>query len=238
MVKSQKYYAVRKGRQPGIYRSWVETKEQVERFPQAQYKSFATQREAERFMHAYAQSNRAQQQPATRPGSLTKRPQIVVFTDGGSRNHGNVAGGHVKNTDPAAWAYLIDYQGRQHSDSDGEWGVTNNKMEITALVKALQWLCDNQFNQLSIGVVSDSKYVLDAIEKGWLSGWKRRGWRRANGELKNQELWQKLDALLGEFPKLQLAWTKGHATNHGNVFVDERLNQTMDQMERKHTDDN
>ncbi|USS88852.1 ribonuclease H family protein [Fructilactobacillus cliffordii] len=230
MTKTKKYYAVKKGRKPGIYQTWSEAKAQVEGFSGAQYQSFSTQMAAQQFLKQA--TSRSTKQPAEPThSSLHSRPEIVVFTDGGSRNHGNVAGGHVKATDPAAWAYLIDWQGRQHSDSGGEWGVTNNKMEITALVKALQWLRVNQLQQRSVGVVSDSKYVLDAIQKGWLAGWKRRGWRRAAGELKNQELWRELDGLLAEFPHLQLAWTKGHATNQGNVYVDERLNQTMDQME-------
>ncbi|WP_395319352.1 ribonuclease H family protein [Fructilactobacillus frigidiflavus] len=223
MAKTNKFYAVRVGKKPGIYTSWDATKKQVAGYPNAKYKSFLTEAEAQQFMQIKGEPSVKQKTPKV-------KTDIVVFTDGGSRNHGNVAGGHVKATDPAAWAYLIDYQGKQHSDSAGEFGVTNNKMEITALVQALKWLADNGLNDKKIGVIADSRYVLNAIQKGWIKGWKKRGWKRSAGELKNAELWQQLDQLLDKFPQIQYAWTKGHATNKGNVFVDELLNQTMDQM--------
>ncbi|WP_413628213.1 ribonuclease H family protein [Fructilactobacillus vespulae] len=227
MKKPQKYYAVRVGKTTGIFSTWDEAKEQVAGVSGAQYKSFKTQAEAEAYLKG--ESVAKQETNFTEKTTGTK-PEIIVFTDGGSRNHGNVAGGHVKETDRAAWAYLIDYHGKQHSDSAGEFGVTNNKMEITAFIEALQWLVNNNLNQLSVGMVSDSRYVLNAIQKNWIAGWKRRGWKRSGGELKNAELWQKLDQLLPQFPQIQYAWTKGHANNKGNVFVDELLNQTMDQM--------
>ncbi|USS84793.1 ribonuclease H family protein [Fructilactobacillus myrtifloralis] len=233
MTNAKKYYAVKRGRKPGIYSTWATAKAQVEGFSGAQYRGFADQAAAHQYLNDAEASH-----PTTAATTSSTRPTIVVFTDGGSRNHGNVAGGHVQASDPAAWAYLIDYAGRQHADSAGEWGVTNNKMEITALVKALQWLRAHDFQHEQVGVVSDSRYVLNAIQKGWLAGWQRRGWKRAAGELKNKELWQQLAALLTEFTHLQLAWTKGHATNQGNVYVDERLNQTMDQMERERAHDN
>lgn len=223
MAKANKFYAVRVGKQPGIYHTWDAAKAQVAGYSGAKYKSFATEAEAQQFMQL-------NDTIPTQPTTSKTRPEIVVFTDGGSRNHGNVAGGHVKATDPAAWAYLIDYYGKQHSASAGEYGVTNNKMEITALVQALQWLAANELNEKRIGIIADSRYVLNAIQKGWIKGWKKRGWKRSTGELKNAELWQQLDQLLEKFPKIQYAWTKGHATNQGNVFVDELLNQTMDKM--------
>lgn len=229
MANVKRFYAVRVGKQPGIYNSWDTARAQVDGYPNAKYKSFKTEAEAQAFMNG-KDSEKKQSTANAVPPTSKVRPEIVVFTDGGSRNHGNVAGGHVKATDPAAWAYLIDYHGKQHSDSAGEFGVTNNKMEITALVQALQWLWENQFNNKSVGIVSDSRYVLNAIQKGWIKGWKKRGWKRSAGELKNAELWQQLDQLLDKFPKIQYAWTKGHATNQGNVFVDELLNQTMDKM--------
>ncbi|WP_429970420.1 ribonuclease H family protein [Fructilactobacillus sp. Tb1] len=230
MANSKKFYAVRVGKKPGIYTTWNDTKAQVDGYPNARYKSFPTKAAAEQFMQGKDSAVKTKSHAVAAPKGPTEKPDIIVFTDGGSRNHGNVAGGHVKSTDPAAWAYLIDFHGKQHSDSAGEMGVTNNKMEITALVEALKWLDENNFNNYNIGVVADSRYVLNAIQKGWIQGWKRRGWKRSAGELKNAELWAQLDQLLAKFPKIQYAWTKGHATNKGNVFVDELLNQTMDNM--------
>ncbi|ANZ57816.1 RNase HI [Fructilactobacillus lindneri] len=231
MTKPKKFYAVRKGKHPGIYQTWDETKQQVDGFSGAEYKSFLTHQEASDYLKATSIKKAGKVTKKDTANDLGKTsPEIIVFTDGGSRNHGNVAGGHVRKDDKAAWAYLIDYHGKQHSDSAGEFGVTNNKMEITALLKALQWMSENHLNEKNIGIVSDSRYVLNAIQKGWLQGWKRRGWKRSAGPLKNSELWQALDHQLQQFPRIQFAWTKGHASNKGNIFVDELLNKTMDNM--------
>ncbi|PAK68674.1 ribonuclease H, partial [Staphylococcus haemolyticus] len=65
---------------------------------------------------------------------------MIVYTDGGSRNHGNVKDGHVKASDKAAWAFLIKDGHQKHSRSGGEFGATNNRMEIMALLEALKYL--------------------------------------------------------------------------------------------------
>ncbi|EKK20413.1 Ribonuclease HI [Fructilactobacillus florum 8D] len=231
MVKKTKYYAVKNGRKPGIYLTWSAAERQVKGFANAQYQSFSTEATARAYLGAELGKIPSQQnQSATKE----TRPAILVFTDGGSRNHGNVRGGHVKQSDPAAWAYLIDFKGQQHADTDGTLGATNNQMEIMALIQALRWLVINDLQQYQIGVISDSRYVLGAIKQGWLAGWKRRGWQRSNGELKNKTLWQQLEQELQHFQHIQFGWTKGHATNRGNVYVDKLLNQTMDQLTRRH----
>jgi Ribonuclease HI len=120
------------------------------------------------------------------------------------------------------------------TDSAGEWGASNNRMEIMAFLRALQALQQRGVNDQSIQFVLDSRYVLNAITQGWLAGWKRRGWKRSAGPLANAELWADVDRLLGAFPHLSFNWTKGHATNQGNVFVDHLLNQTMDAMVAGH----
>lgn len=226
---AQKYYAVRKGRQPGIYRTWPETQKQVSGYPQAQYKSFTSEKDAQGFMAGKASPTR----PAHSKSVSNQAPvnaAITVYTDGGSRNTGNVAGQHVHQDDKAAWAYRIEMPDQLVTDSAGEWGATNNRMEIMAFLRALEQL--QQLGQTKTGIlfVLDSQYVLNAVTKGWLAGWKRRGWKRSNGPLVNAELWREVDRLLPAFTALNYRWTKGHATNQGNVFVDHLLNQTMDQM--------
>lgn len=235
---AQKYYAVRRGKQPGIYRTWPETQKQVNGFSGAQYKSFTTEAEAKAFMqgsaaktpaHRTAKTGRtATPKSASAPVSAT----ITVYTDGGSRNTGNVAGGHVKDADKAAWAYRIELPDAIETGSAGEFGATNNRMEIMAFRNALQKLVDLGQTTESILFVLDSQYVLNAVNKGWLAGWKRRGWKRSAGPLVNAELWQDVDRLLPQFSNLNYRWTKGHATNQGNVFVDHLLNETMDGMRR------
>jgi ribonuclease HI len=231
---AQKYYAVRKGKQPGIYRTWPETQRQVNGYSGAQYKSFTTEAAAQAFMQGQASNQssahgKAQAKATARPAA-TSQATITVYTDGGSRNTGNVAGGHVRDADKAAWAYRIELPDRVETGSAGEFGATNNRMEIMAFRNALQHLVDLGQTRESILFVLDSQYVLNAVTKGWLAGWKRRGWKRSAGPLVNAELWQDVDRLLPQFADLQYRWTKGHATNQGNVFVDHLLNQTMDHM--------
>lgn len=227
-----KFYAIKKGRKPGIYTTWDEAKKQVSGYSGAVYKGFTSRSQAEAFLNGGPK--RATKIKATPATQITSPAEITFFTDGGSRNHGNVSGDHVHADDKAAWAYLIELGDQQTvSDSGGEWGATNNRMEIMGLIKALEYLNDHQLTNKAILAVLDSQYVLNAIQKGWLAGWKRRNWHRAgNAPLKNKELWQRVDQLLPLFSNLRFEWTKGHAVNHGNVFVDELLNQTMDQMKK------
>ncbi|GAX03328.1 ribonuclease HI [Secundilactobacillus pentosiphilus] len=213
-----KYYAVRKGQHPGIYTSWPEAQKEVSGYSGAEFKGFNTEAEAKEFMGG------------PKPVVSNNHDMIVGYTDGGTRNSGNVKGGHVKASDPAAWAYRLELPHEVLSDSAGEWGATNNRMEIMAFIKALEELIAQNQQKSDITLVLDSKYVLDAINKGWLKGWQKRGWRRSGGELMNAELWQKVSQLLPQFPKLSLVWTKGHADNQGNIFVDTLLNKTMDAM--------
>lgn len=217
-----KYYAVRKGQHPGIYTTWPDAQKEVSGFSGAEYKSFKTKPEAEAYLTG---STNAVEAP--RPAGM-----VIGYTDGGTRNTGNVKGGHVKSTDAAAWAYRLEIDGEVLSDSAGEWGATNNRMEIMALIKVLTALLDHNQEKADITLVLDSKYVLDAVNKGWLNGWARRGWKRSTGELMNAELWQQVYRLLPHFKKLSLLWTKGHADNQGNIFVDSLLNKTMDEMEK------
>lgn len=227
MTKS-KVYAVKIGRKTGIFKTWAECQKQVQGYSGAQFKSFNNETDAKAYIKGNLISSNTNVHKTTKKENT---PNIIVFTDGGSRNHGNTAGNHVKQNDKAAWAYLINAKTGQHSDSGSEYGATNNRMEIMAFIESLQWLLDHDLKDESIGFVSDSRYVLNAIQKNWLVGWKKRGWKRSSGELKNAELWQKLDQLLQPFNHLQFAWTKGHSNNQGNNFVDELLNKAMDEMD-------
>lgn len=220
---TKKYYAVKKGRQPGIYRSWPECQQQVSGYPQARFKGFLNLEEAQAWL---AGGSCAQPTQNTYPANA-----IRVYTDGGSRNHGNKRGQHVHADDKAAWAYLIETATQIYTDTAGELGATNNKMEVTALLQALERLIQLDLNQQPIVAILDSHYVLDPLMKGWLTGWQRRGWKTASGSpVANQSLWEELVQVLPQFSDLHFDWTKGHASNVGNNRVDELLNQTMDRM--------
>lgn len=226
-----KVYAVRKGRQQGIFSTWKECETQVKGFPHAEYKSFSNQEDAEKYLKGedFAQKTSSKQTNSQTEG--WKDPDILLFTDGGSRNHGNRAGDHVHKDDKAAWAFLIRRNGHNVRGTGGEYGATNNRMELMGLINALKVLGQRKWNEEKINATLDSRYVLQAIQKGWLNSWKRNGWRKSSGEeIANKELWQEVDRLLPYFPKIKFIWTKGHATNKGNVIVDEMLNKKMDEM--------
>lgn len=222
---ANKFYAVKKGKKPGIYTTWSDCQKQVNGFSGAQYKSFKTKNEALVYM---GEKNASTKRPSVSSNA------IQLFSDGGSRNHGNKLGQHVKKNDKAAWAYLIINKGHKVFDSDGELGATNNKMEVLGLVNGLKKLIQSDLQNEEIDAILDSKYVLDAVTKGWLNSWKRRGWKKSDGTvIKNLAEFKELDQLLPQFSKLSFSWTKGHATNEGNNFVDQLLNETMDKMEGK-----
>lgn len=158
-------------------------------------------------------------------------PKITVYTDGGTRNTGNYKGGKVKETDLAAWAYLITYDGKKFYASDGVFGATNNQMELTALLKALEKLKSSKANHYPITIYSDSKYLIDAINQHWLDNWVKKKWRKSDGSVVlNREIWQSIHHLLQEFSQIKFVWVKGHASSYGNIFVDQALNKTMDKM--------
>ena len=265
-----KFYAVKKGHKPGVYRTWDEARKQVEGYSGAEYKSFTKitdaieyldwdrktvhqvfQKDEDSLQKAIAkiqkESRKIKQNPAIdNTQKVTKATDqllpadsgnyfATIYTDGGTRNTGNFKGGHVRETDKAAWAYLIEWQDQGHKkstyDSNGKFGATNNKMELTALIEALKKLLELGFNEKPLLFVLDSQYVLNPITKGWLKNWKKRGWTKSTkGAIANLECWQELEQLLSKFSQTKFEWTKGHANNRGNEFVDHTLNKFMDQM--------
>ncbi|WP_261806718.1 ribonuclease H family protein [Lapidilactobacillus luobeiensis] len=235
---AQRYYAVARGRHPGIYTDWETAKAEVSGFANARYHGFASDQEAQMWLEQQTgDQQRSPLQPhATIPvktaADSTAPKGIQVYTDGGSRNTGNKLGQHVNAADRAAWAYSIQLpDGTIFSDSGSEWGATNNRMELLALINALQALQSKNLQTQTILLTSDSHYVLDPIKKKWLRGWSQRGWRKASGGIiANLELWQQIQQLLPTFSDLTLAWTKGHADNAGNNHVDRLLNEAMDRM--------
>ena len=229
----QKYYAVRRGKKPGIYSTWADCKAQVDGFAGARYKSFPDKAQAQAFIDgkdSYNSRKTTTKKSANKVSNIEDF-DIVIYTDGGSRNHGNFKGGHVKDSDKAAWAYHINNKGQIYEGTGGEFGATNNRMEIMALIQSIKRLNELKINQQNAIFVLDSQYVLNAITQNWLNGWKRRGFKKADGSTPvNVELWRELDQLLPTVPKKTFEWTKGHATNVGNNRVDALLNETMDKM--------
>ncbi len=131
--------------------------------------------------------------------------KVCIYTDGACSG----------NPGPGGWAAILRYNGHEKELSGGEAVTTNNRMELMAVISALEALRE----PCEVELWTDSQYIAKAINEGWLAGWKRRGWKRKEGELKNPELWQRLDALLGTH-KVGVNWVKGHDGHEYNERCD------------------
>ena len=134
--------------------------------------------------------------------------EVVLFTDGACSG----------NPGPGGWAYILRHPGtgREASDSGAERDTTNNRMELTAVIEGLSALS----KPTNVLLYSDSKYVLDGLEK-WIVNWKRNGWRTASKEpVKNVDLWQALDAMRLRHD-VSFHWVKGHDGHPENERCDE-----------------
>ncbi len=131
--------------------------------------------------------------------------KVCIYTDGACSG----------NPGPGGWAAILSYNGHERELSGGEPATTNNRMELIAAISALEALKE----PCEVELWTDSQYLARAVNEGWLAGWKRRGWRRKEGELNNPELWQALDALLARH-KVSFNWLKGHDGHEYNERCD------------------
>lgn len=144
---------------------------------------------------------------------MAERPKVTIFTDGGCS----------PNPGPGAWAAILRCPEKdlEKELSGYEAASTNNRMELTAVARALEHLktaCD-------VTVVTDSEYVANAFRQGWLAKWKRNGWKTASKEpVKNQDLWIVLDAQVARHA-VTWEWTKGHAGHPENERCDQLVNE-------------
>lgn len=120
------------------------------------------------------------------------------------------------NPGPGGWGSVLVYNKKELELSGFEAKTTNNRMELTAVIEGLSVLKE----PCSVTVYSDSKYVVDSIEKGWLNNWKANGWRNAQKKTPpNLELWQQLCGLL-ETHNVKFQWIRGHAGHPLNERCD------------------
>lgn len=130
---------------------------------------------------------------------------IIIYTDGACSG----------NPGPGGWGAYLKWNGHEKELSGGEVETTNNRMEMMAVIKALEALKKDS----SVQLYTDSKYVLQGATE-WLEGWKARGWKGANKKpVKNQDLWQQIDSLLQQH-SVQFHWVKGHSGDENNERVD------------------
>ena len=130
---------------------------------------------------------------------------VTIYTDGACSG----------NPGPGGWGAILQYKGFTKEMSGGEAMTTNNRMELLGVISALHALKE----PCSIDLYTDSRYIVDAINKGWLKSWKAKGWKRKDGELKNPDLWQEIDRLFS-IHTVTMHWVKGHAENEFNNRCD------------------
>ncbi|MCL2628474.1 MAG: ribonuclease HI [Oscillospiraceae bacterium] len=132
--------------------------------------------------------------------------KIRIYTDGACSG----------NPGPGGWGAILVYGSKEKELSGFEKSTTNNRMELTSVIMALEALKE----PCEIELFTDSQYVANAINKGWLEAWQKKGWKRKGGEVKNPDLWIKLMPFL-EKHKIKFTWVKGHSDNEYNNRCDE-----------------
>jgi ribonuclease HI len=143
---------------------------------------------------------------------------IEIYTDGACRG----------NPGPGGWAALLSKAGHEKEISGAEALTTNNRMELTAVIRALEALR----RPVRARVYTDSEYVRRGISE-WLPGWKARGWRTAARKpVKNQDLWERLDELSSAHD-IEWRWVPGHAGVPGNERADQLANEAIDALQQQ-----
>ncbi len=133
--------------------------------------------------------------------------EVIIYTDGACRG----------NPGPGGYGTILLYKNHKKILRGGFRHTTNNRMELLAVIeglRSLKFICH-------VKVFTDSRYICDAINKGWLNKWKSKNWMRTPDDaIKNQDLWKDLDALIVKH-KVEFNWVKGHSDNELNNEADE-----------------
>ena len=131
---------------------------------------------------------------------------VTIYTDGACSG----------NPGPGGWGAILEWNGVEKELHGGENPTTNNRMELTAVIVALETLKEACIVEL----YSDSKYVIDARTKGWLASWRKNGWRKSDKKpVLNIDLWERLLPQLARH-EMHYHWVKGHAENEKNNRCD------------------
>lgn len=132
--------------------------------------------------------------------------EITIYTDGSAKN----------NPGPGGYGVVLLFNKKRKELSAGYRKTTNNRMELLAVIEGLRALKET----CKVKVYCDSKYVIEPIQKGWLSSWKAKNWKRGKKEdVKNPDLWIQLDELIQKHD-VEFCWVKGHNGNHENERCD------------------
>jgi ribonuclease HI len=146
------------------------------------------------------------------------RARVAIYTDGACKG----------NPGPGGWGALLQYRGRERELYGGEAATTNNRMELTAVIRALETLK----RRSDVAIYTDSQYVKNGIET-WIHAWKRNGWRTSDRKsVKNADLWLELERLASAHD-VEWHWVKGHADTEGNHRADELANRGVPDLDRR-----
>ena len=221
--KKKKYYAVVKGRRAGIYDEWFGdggAEMQISGVPGAVYKSFDTRAAAEAwFEHLSKSCAKNPVAPAPKPGKGARQtpagqqsapnavPDVCIYTDGAC----------IRNPGPGGYGVVLIYDEHRKELSGGFRRTTNNRMEIMAAIvglKALKKRC-------CVTIYSDSRYLVNAMTKGWARRWQANGWKRYQDEpALNADLWEQMLELCSRHDT-NFVWVRGHAGHAENERCDE-----------------
>jgi ribonuclease HI len=219
-----KYYAVRKGRKPGIYTDWETCSAQVSGFPGAVYKSFESLIDARAFLKGEPGKKVEPVQPVlivpesparNVPVPISPTPnvdqaddlkQVTLYTDGGC----------ILNPGPGGYGAVLLYEGRRKELSGGYRLTTNNRMELMACIVGLESLKE----RCAVAIVSDSRYLVNAMGGGSARRWKQQRWQRKGIPVPNADLWERLLAAADPHV-LRFQWVRGHTGNPENERCDQ-----------------
>ena len=138
---------------------------------------------------------------------------VIIYTDGACRG----------NPGPGGWGALIKFDIAQKKIFGGQNNTTNNQMELSAAIEGLSTLKE----PCNVELFTDSRYVMDGITQ-WIQNWKKNNWKTSSKkEVKNKELWQKLDQLMS-YHQVKWNWVKGHSGDPGNEVADLLANKGID----------
>lgn len=144
---------------------------------------------------------------------MAEQAHVTIYADGACKG----------NPGPGGWGAWLSYDGKEKDLFGGEPLTTNNRMELTAVIRALEALK----RSCEVKIYTDSVYVQKGITE-WIIGWKVRGWRTSDKKpVKNDDLWKQLDGLV-QLHNIEWIWVKGHAGNAGNERADALANMGVD----------
>lgn len=221
MEKKKKFYAIARGRNTGIFSAWFGpsgAEAQIREFAGARYKGFPTIEEARQWLSDMTEESTSLKKTAAKkkttnteacgvsPEPMPEPGKIMIYTDGGCSY----------NPGPGGYGVVV-YNGMDRQELSGGFRLTtNNRMELKACIEGLKYFAIPS----TVTLYSDSKYVVDAVSKGWARKWRANGWMRtATDGAENYDLWEQLLNLCDRH-RVNFVWVKGHEGNTENECCD------------------